>query len=444
MSRSRSNVVVIGAGVGGLAAATRLAEAGHAVTLLEPSPRPGGLAGGFEVGGTSVEKYYHHLFRSDRVAQRWVAAVGLGAALEYLPASMGIFSGGRMYRFGTAASLLRFSALPLADRIRLGLRIKSLTAVESPERFDGISAMDWLRSHATRSELEVFWLPLLQAKFNEDRDLVSMAWLWARFRARAAGSRGGQERLGYIRGGFQRFSDALAAHAQNRGVELRLSCGAREIAVTGNRVRSVTTTSGDSVRADHLLWTPSLRALVEQVPSVSGAFRTACERIRYHAAVVVVVELPASVLPYYWVTVSDRHVPFTVAVEHTRLVGTADYGDRVIVYLGRYASPEDAVLQLSDEQVRARFLDAAAAAFHPGFATPLAAHVFRAPAAQPIIRPGWATQRPPLETGVTGLYAANMAQIYPWDRGVNYSLELGEQAAALINSRAAAGLANAA
>src|SRR5205807_236558 len=144
----------------------------------------------------------------------------------------------------------------------------------------------------------------------------------------------------------------------------------------------------------------------------------------YHAAVVVVVELPASVLPYYWVTVSDRHVPFTVAVEHTRLVGTDDYGDRVIVYLGRYASPEDAVLQLSDEQVRARFLDAAAAAFHPGFATPLAAHVFRAPAAQPIIRPGWATQRPPLETGVTGLYAANMAQIYPWDRGVNYSLAL--------------------
>ncbi len=44
-------VVVVGAGVGGLAAATRLAEAGAAVTVLEPSRQPGGLAGGFEGGG---------------------------------------------------------------------------------------------------------------------------------------------------------------------------------------------------------------------------------------------------------------------------------------------------------------------------------------------------------------------------------------------------------
>jgi len=82
--------------------------------------------------------------------------------------------------------------------------------------------------------------------------------------------------------------------------------------------------------------------------------------------------------------------------------------------------------------VRRIFLESAAEHFNAAFATPLAAHVFRAPAAQPIVPPGWAAERPDLRSGVSGLVVANMAQIYPWDRGVNYSLELGEQAAAAV------------
>ena len=83
-------------------------------------------------------------------------------------------------------------------------------------------------------------------------------------------------------------------------------------------------------------------------------------------------------------------------MEHTRLVGTADYSGRTIVYLGRYAAPEDPMLALSDEAIARTFVDAAAGAFSPGFAAPLAVHVFRAPAAQPLVPPGWGTARPAL------------------------------------------------
>jgi protoporphyrinogen oxidase len=146
----------------------------------------------------------------------------------------------------------------------------------------------------------------------------------------------------------------------------------------------------------------------------------------------MVVELAESALPYYWVTVGDSSLPFTVAVEHTRLVGVEDYSRRTIVYLGRYAPPEDPILGESDDVISRRFLDAAARSFSPEFAKPLATHLFRAPGAQPIVPPGWGRHRPTVRTSIPGLFAANMAQIYPWDRGINYSLALGEDAAATL------------
>jgi protoporphyrinogen oxidase len=422
-------VAVVGAGVGGLAAATRLAEAGFAVTVFDPSPGPGGLAGGFSVGGGSVERFYHHVFRSDSTARQWIDELGLGDRLEFLPASMGFYSGGRLHPFGTPGTLLRFTPLPVADRLRLGLRIRALSTTADPAPFENITALEWLRRRASTAEVEVFWDPLLKAKFGADRDLVSMAWLWARFRARAGAAPGRRERLGYIRGGFQQLGDAMAGRAQARGVGLRYQARVAAVEVENGAVTAVRLADGARLPLRGIVWTPALPALARAVPSLPDAYRQACAATRYHHAVVVVVELENSALPYYWVTVGDDNLPFTVAVEHTRLVPAGDYSGRTIVYLGRYAPPEDPLLALSDEEVARTFTGAAAAAFHPGFSSPLAVHVFRAPAAQPVVPPGWGAARPALASGVRGLVVANMAQIYPWDRGINYSIELGVSAA---------------
>jgi hypothetical protein len=52
---------------------------------------------------------------------------------------------------------------------------------------------------------------------------------------------------------------------------------------------------------------------------------------------------------------------------------------------------------------------------------------FAAPFAQPIVTPAFARTIPGFDTPVEGLYVANMFQVYPYDRGQNYSIELAER-----------------
>ena len=46
--------------------------------------------------------------------------------------------------------------------------------------------------------------------------------------------------------------------------------------------------------------------------------------------------------------------------------------------------------------------------------------------AQPIIPINYSSYKIPIKLPIKGLYSANTAQIYPEDRGTNYSVELGE------------------
>jgi hypothetical protein len=56
----------------------------------------------------------------------------------------------------------------------------------------------------------------------------------------------------------------------------------------------------------------------------------------------------------------------------------------------------------------------------------------REPAAQPIVTVGYHERIPPLRTPAAGLVLANTTQVYPEDRGTNYAVRLGDQAARAV------------
>ena len=120
------HVVVVGGGFTGLVAARALARQGLKVTLLESSPTLGGLAAGFPICGTRLEKAYHYILTGDTDLLALIRDLGLASDLIQREGSVGIFDGERIHPFTTALDVLRFAPLNLSDRIRLGLAMVRL------------------------------------------------------------------------------------------------------------------------------------------------------------------------------------------------------------------------------------------------------------------------------------------------------------------------------
>src|SRR3954469_2487681 len=139
-------VAVLGAGVAGLVCAYRLSRAGHVCDVYERWPGLGGQAATLDVGGgVLLERYYHHLFTSDRHIAALYRELGMPDGIEWLPSKVGFFAAGDTHPFTTPLDLLRFRPLPLASRLRIGLAVVRLQLFEKDVKpFEHVTAREWI------------------------------------------------------------------------------------------------------------------------------------------------------------------------------------------------------------------------------------------------------------------------------------------------------------
>ena len=157
------------------------------------------------------------------------------------------------------------------------------------------------------------------------------------------------------------------------------------------------------------------------------------ERLRaaeYQTALCLLLEVDRRFSPFYWTNVADAGLPFVGLIEHTNLVDPARYDGRRFLYAANYVAAGDPLLDLDAEGLLAAYSDGLRRV-NPGFSREWVRRLWRfaEPAAQPVVTVGYPDRIPPLATGVPGLVLANTTQIYPEDRGTNYSVRLGDQAA---------------
>jgi len=137
----------------------------------------------------------------------------------------------------------------------------------------------------------------------------------------------------------------------------------------------------------------------------------------------------------YWLSVTDRTYPFLAVVAHTNFMDKKHYGNRHITYIGNYLPDNHPYLKMNAKQLYELFLPFIKK-LNPNFnqQSTINYQQFTAYFAQPVHQLHYSTRAPRLVTGIPNIYLANMDSIYPWDRGTNYAVELGEKAAVKINT----------
>jgi len=437
-------VGIIGGGAAGMGAAYELALLGHQPSVFEQAPFLGGQASTFQVGGAPLERAYHHLFRSDTAITGVMKELGLEDRLQWIDSNVAYFHGERIWRFTTPPDLLRFGPLPVYDRLRLGLLTLRLQRLKDWHSLEQETAAEWTRRHAGEHIYRTIFEPMLRGKFGSYYDQVSMAWLWNKFALRTTSRKGlrQREQLGYPMGSFDQVFDAMAQHVRQHGGEVHAGVAVEQVAVEDGRVAGLVlkTPQGGSERRemDMVIATVPSFVLPRLVPPLPSAYLDKLNRAVYLAAVLVVLVLDRPLTSAYWMYVGDRSLPFLGVIEHTNLISAEHYGGNHIVYLANYLEKGERLYSLSAEELFQEYLPHLKRlnpAFDPSWVREY--HYHREDAAQPVVTRDYSQHIPPHQTPIPGLYLANTTQIYPEDRGTNYSIRLGRAVAQLVHIAAA-------
>jgi protoporphyrinogen oxidase len=426
-------IAIIGGGIAGLTAAYELGKAGHEAVVYERDPELGGQAGTFPVGGTRLERFYHHIFTSDRHIIGLLDEVGLASQLQWIPSKVGWFYGGKVYDFVTPMDLLRFSPLSIADRVRAGVVSLYLQRKTDGLKYEDTTAASWIRRYAGADVYRVLWNPLLRGKFGQQAEEVSMTWFWGKMHLRFGSRKGlGKESLGYLTGSFQVLVDELARRVIAQGGSIRTHTPVERVLVEDGRSVGVRTSQGNEP-ADRVIATVPSFTFLDLAAELPDDYASLLRKVSYQAALVLVLQISRSLSPKYWLNVSDPDTPFVAAIEHTNYIPPETYGGKRLVYLSNYLSADSSLLGASKDEVIAAYM-AGIQRINPAFAASWIedSWLFRDPAGQPVVTRRYSEIIPDHRTPISGLYLANTTQIYPEDRGMNYSVRLGQTIARVV------------
>ncbi len=410
---------IIGGGFTGLSAAYWLTKRGHTVHVFERDAYLGGLAWGFQAPGWKwhLEAAYHHLFTNDDAILGLARELGLEKSLLVKrPVTANLYHG-KQYQFDSPKHLLGFPFLSPMDKIRTGVLAAFCKLYPFWQSLEGVTAHDFALTIGGKRGWEIIWEPLMTGKFGAYSHSIGASWLWARIHKRTPS-------LVYIEGGFQTLVRTLASAIEKQGGTIQ----------TGAEIKKIETKPGIRINGkpyDRLILTTPTPIAYKLVPEITN---TQALTIPHLFAQVLVLETTKPILKNtYWLSITDREYPFLAVVAHTNFVDRKHYGGRHLTYIGNYLPQNHSYLTYSKEKLLGTFIPYLKK-LAPAFTEKSlhASYLFVGPYAQPVHQLHYSKIAPPLVTPITHVYLANMDSIYPWDRGTNYAVALGQQVADAI------------
>lgn len=420
----KPRVIIIGAGLTGLSTAYFLVKKGYKVTILEKDAQPGGMTSTFRcrVWKDNLEKTYHHWFTNDKSILTLSKEIGHNFKI-YSPTT-NVYVNGKSFRFDTPLSILKFPHLSWLDKARLGFSTYILKLSPVFVFSKKTTAIEWLNRVAGKNVTRMIWEPLLQGKFGRLKNKISIVWFWARVKKRTA-------KLVYPEGGFYSFTNDLIKYLKKYGVIFYFKADVEKIISSNNDI--TIKTSNSKFVADKVLVTTPTPIFTRIVFGLSKSYMNKLSKIKHLSAQILLIVFKKPFMKnVYWLNVLERKFPFLGVVEHTNFISPKRYSNEHIVYAGNYLSEDHFYFKKNKTELFKIFYPFLRKINKNINNLVKDLYLFNVPYAQPVVDINYHKNIPDIKTPIKNVYLANIDMIYPWDRGTNYSVELGEKAAKII------------
>ena len=439
--------VIVGGGIAGLAAAYRLQSRGHEARLLEASAEVGGLAALYDTAGDPIEKFYHHLSKSEETIVELADELGVGDDVEWRIGENAYYRDGVVHPLDKPWEILAYPGLGLYDTFRLACLTQGIDVRGGRPRFDtydelsdfeDVAVREFILEHTTRGVYEGFFEPLLRAKFGDRVEDVSAAWLLGRIKFRGERDLLRGEVLGYLDGSFDVLLDALVDAVG----EDAITTGARVVDLDHDAegVHAVTVEHTGEVGDDgdpgriETIDDGIDGVIVAAMPNVLEKLTGYACDIDFQGAVCATLTMDEPLTDTYWLNVADD-APFGALIEHTNFVPPERYGGDHLLYVASYVqSPDEQNWRADDAALEDRWLSGIEDLF-PEFDREAVSgfRVARNPRAAPVYERGYLETVVPYDladAGLPGVYYAGMASRaqYP-ERSLNGGVVAGFAAA---------------
>lgn len=426
------HIAIIGAGFTGLAAGWELVKQGHKVTIFEKELLPGGLAVGFRQPEWqwSVEKHYHHWFTNDNYILSLAQEIGWKTIITRPKTSVLVQD--EIYPFDSVLNVLTFPKLTLAERIQMGGSLAILRLNPFWKSLEKYRARDVLPKLLGQHAYTTLWEPLLYGKFGDEAENISLTWFWARIKKRTPS-------LAYPWGGFLSFAQALDIEIRRKGGEFIYNADVQQIKSLSNNKIEISLTGSTKTKSkkfDAVIVTLPTKLFLRLSPQIHENYKNKYGILGGLGAINVILRLrePLMADGTYWLNICDKNAPVIAIVEHTNFMDKKYYNNEHIVYAGAYISASHPYFYMKKSDILQKITPLLNRLNTSWRKNLIDYELFTTPFAQPIMKLHYSRIAPPLETPLQNVWLANIEQIFPWDRGTNYAVELGQRVARHITA----------
>lgn len=428
---------VIGGGIAGAAAALKLAESGRfSVTIFEKENEIGGLSSSYSWQDLICDRFYHVILPTDSHLLEFIRDLGLESSLFWENTKSGFYGDGRLVSLSSTRDFLRFPFLSLWHKFRLGLGILYANKIRNPRKLDSMSARAWLTRLFGARTYERIWEPLLRSKLGDAHDRVSASLIWATIK-RLYGTRSSvekQESLGHVHGGYRSVFEATKRRLCNSGTKIITGIEIEKAAVNRKKRKIVVTSSSNRFEFDRLLMTVPCQEVLRIIEDdKEDPYWRRLSQIEYLGVICLLLVLKCRLSPYYVINLLDRRLPFTGIVESTNVISPESLGDRHLVYLPKYVTRDDPLVNESDREISSLFLVKLRRVF-PDLNEKDILHeqIFREKYVQPVLDIGFLEKQVGFQTPMPGVYLVNSSMISDSTLNNNAIVSLAQKAAYMI------------